>query len=158
MTKKMKIVCFKQLVAISALLLLPLLFCGCGYSDKLPSCLVETESPNVFRMHVIQPWGFLPIDRERVKAVMIYEPGDTGISLSKVKVYWKIVAEKSIDAEKFEVKAGLVPTGFVQEIPLSGETFVPISGKKYGIAVMIDQIKISQEGAPPWNTTLWVAQ
>lgn len=150
---KIRVTRLRSSTNVFVLLLTGFMLGGCGYSDKEPSYLVETGRPNVFRMEVIQPWGFLPIDRERVKAVMVYEPNEFISSWDKVKVYWRIVTEKPVDAEKFEVTVGVIPNGFIQEIPPSGQMFVPTSGKKYEIAV-----KIAHVGGMPWIETPWVAK
>jgi hypothetical protein len=124
---------------------------GCGYADKLPSYFEQIKGkPNAFRMFVIEPFGlFQP--RESIRAIRVLECD--GIYLRDCEVRWEVIADRPVVAEGFEVIAGIVPTGFDQVIPRSGQVFTPIPGKNYMIAV-----SLAHPLAMPWVETRWVAE
>ena len=151
--KGQKMTYVRRLSLTYSLLLAIMTFCGCGYRDQIPSRLVKIEDkPNTFKVYAIRISLF---ERERIKAIQICEPPSNATSSSwdKMRVYWRVIAEKPIDTEGFEITAGIVPKGFTQEIPPHSEGFVPVRGKKYLIAV-----KMAYPLAPPWTGTDWVAK
>lgn len=124
---------------------------GCGYPDKMPSYLEQIKGkPNAFRMVAIEMFGlFQP--RESIRAIRVRE-GHNIYSRDR-EVQWEVIADRPVVAEGFELIAGIVPTGFDQVIPRSGQVFTPIPGKNYSI-----EVSLAHPLAMPWVNTEWTAE
>jgi hypothetical protein len=121
------------------LIIITVLISGCpsGYPDKAPSHFEKVDGkPNTFQMVVIPYYSLLPQPKERVSGVKVYETSD--IYSKEEKVWWEIRAKEPVDAKGLEVIAGQVPDGFEQIDPAAGQIFKPVKGKKYYIAVDLE--------------------
>ena len=139
-----------QLSLMTSLLISVLVHQGCGYPDKVPSHFEKiAKQPNAFRMVVIQP-NLLIHPREHIRAIKVYQR--ESYYSDNVKECWKIIANKPIDAEGFEIIVGIVPEGFRQVTPSPDDVFTTVPGVRYEIAVSIDHPL-----AMPWASTHWWA-
>jgi hypothetical protein len=139
-----------QVLHLFILIGLMLLAHGCGYHNRVPPRLAKMEGhTNTFRMSPRQRNAdFLP--KDRICAIRVYDGND--MFRSNRPFYWEVRATEPVPVNGFRLVAGVVPDGFMQVVPPPGQTFIPVTGKSYYIAVNLDEPQ-----RIPWIPTFWIA-
>jgi hypothetical protein len=127
---------------------------GCGYRDKTQSHFQTIPgSADDFRPRVIE-LGLFGLG-EHIRRIRVFDLEDVPLGHSLGQVYWEVVAAPPVRAHGFELVAGQVPEGFRQVVPPPSETFKPVPGRWYFVAVtMSDPSSLAR----PDEGTLWIAE
>ncbi len=141
----------RSLLWVSLLVTLAFMF-GCGYHHKGPPWLQKIDGrASVFRLGVIEPFGLY---KEYVNDVQVLECVKGPYYDTPGQLLWEVIAASQVRANGFEVVAGQVPEGFRQAFPPPSETFKPVPGRWYVIAVSSTYPKV---GIPSITRTSWLA-
>ena len=143
------------LLRLSSLVAMAFTF-GCGPHDRVPAILEAVHGrTNAFQMSVVEPFGLY---KAYVKEIRVFECVKGPVRDTHGQLHWEVVAVSQVRAKGFELVVGQVPEDFRQVFPPPPETFKPVPGRWYIVAVTLIEPKAGYSYSWVPEPKSWIAE